>query len=132
MAMDGVFFKQLAWINPRTHVPVVAIALQGVVAAVITLSGAYDQILTYILSVDFSFFGLSALALFVFRARDARDPSAPRPFFTVPGHPWTTLLFLVVIWSLVGDLLIKSPVASSIGLGILVTGIPVYFLFTMR
>jgi basic amino acid/polyamine antiporter, APA family len=132
MATDGVFFKQLAWVHPRTHVPVVAIVLQGAVAAVITLSGAYDQILNYILSVDFSFFGLSALALIVFRNRDARDPAAPRPFFTVPGQPWTTLLFLVVIWSLVGDVLIKSPAASSIGLGILLSGVPVYFLFAMR
>ena len=132
MAADGTFFKQLAWVHPRTHVPVVAIVLQGVVAAIITLSGAYDQILNYVTSVDYVFFGLSALALIVFRNRDARDPSAPQPFFTIPGHPWSTLLFMVVAWSIVGDVLVKSPVDTSIGLGILLTGIPVYLLFAAR
>jgi APA family basic amino acid/polyamine antiporter len=129
MAADGTFFKQLAWVHPRTRVPVLAIVLQGAVAAIITLSGAYDQILNYVTSVDYVFFGLSALALIVFRNRDARDPSAPRPFYVLPGHPWTTLLFLAAAWSIVGDVLIKSPIDTSIGLGILLTGIPVYFLF---
>ncbi|HVA33566.1 MAG TPA: amino acid permease [Candidatus Baltobacteraceae bacterium] len=132
MAADGTFFKQLAWVHPRTHVPVLAIVAQGVVAAIITLSGAYDQILNYVTSVDYVFFGLSALALIVFRKRDAADPNAPRPFFSVPGHPWSTLLFLIVAWSIVGDVLIKSPIDTSIGLGILLTGLPVYALFAWR
>ena len=129
MAADKTFFRQLAWVDPRTHVPVVAIVLQGAVAAVIALSGRYDQILNYVTSVDYSFFGLSAIALVIFRNRDARDPSAPRPFFSMPGHPWTTVLFLVVAWSIVGDVLIKSPVDTSIGLGILLTGLPAYIIF---
>jgi len=132
MAADGTFFKQLAWIHPRTHVPVLAIVLQGAVAAIITLSGAYDQILNYVTSVDYVFFGLSALALIVFRNRDARDPAARTPFFTIPGHPWSTLLFMLVAWSIVADVLVKSPVDTSIGLGILLTGIPVYLVFAAR
>jgi APA family basic amino acid/polyamine antiporter len=132
MAADKTFFPQLAWIDPRTHVPVVAIVLQGVVAAVITLSGRYDQILNYVTSVDYAFFGLSAIALIVFRNRDARDPAAGRPYFRMPGHPWTTILFLVAAWSIVGDVLIKSPVATSIGLGILLSGLPAYAIFAAR
>lgn len=132
MAADGTFFKQLAWVHARTHVPVLAIVLQGAVAVIIALSGAYDQILNYVTSVDYVFFGFSALALIVFRNRDARDPAAPRPFFVIPGHPWTTLLFLIAAWGIVGDVLIKSPVDTSIGLGILLTGLPVYAIFEWR
>src|SRR5579872_4657394 len=69
MAADGVFFRSVARVSEKTQVPVVAIVLQGVVAIVITLSGTYEQILSYVVSVDFIFFGLTGLALFVFRRR---------------------------------------------------------------
>ncbi len=130
MAADKTFFKQLAWIDPRTHVPVLAILLQGCVAGIITLSGRYDQILNYVTSVDYVFFGLAAIALIVFRNRDARDPSASEPVYRMPGHPWTTGIFLVAAWSIVGDVLVKSPLSTSIGLGILLSGLPAYALFT--
>lgn len=132
MAADKTFFRQLAWIDPRTHAPVIAIVLQGCVAAVIALSGRYDQILNYVTCVDYAFFGLSALALIVFRNRDAHDPHAPAPFFRMPLHPWSTILFLVVAWGIVGDVLVKSPVSTSIGLGILLSGIPAYAIFNAR
>ena len=128
MAADKTFFRQLAWVDPRTHVPVIAIVLQGVVAAVIAFSGRYDQILNYVTSVDYTFFGLSAIALIVFRKRDGRD-GAPQPYFRMPGHPWTTALFLVAAWAIVGDVLVKSPLDTSIGLGILLTGLPAYAVF---
>ncbi|HKE36725.1 MAG TPA: amino acid permease [Candidatus Baltobacteraceae bacterium] len=131
MAADGTFFKQLATVSPRTHVPVLAIVAQGAVAGIITLSGAYDQILNYVTTVDYIFFGLSAIALIIFRNRDAAE-KAPKPFYVIPGHPWTTVLFLVIAWSIVGDVLFKSPGPTLIGLGILVSGIPVYWLFTRR
>jgi APA family basic amino acid/polyamine antiporter len=132
MAADGTFFKQLAWVSSRTHAPVLAIVLQGAVAIAIALSGSYDQILTYVTCNDYIFFGLAAIALVVFRMRDARDPSAPAPYFRMPGHPVTTLLFLVAAWSIVGDTILKSPRETAIGIGILLSGLPVYWLFTRR
>src|SRR5207245_10870905 len=57
MAADGVFFRAVARVSKKTQVPVVAIALQGAVAIIITLSGTYEQILSYVVSVDFIFFG---------------------------------------------------------------------------
>jgi APA family basic amino acid/polyamine antiporter len=132
MAADGSFFKQLAWVNRRTRAPVIAIVLQGVIAMVISISGKYDQILNYVTCVDYVFFGLSAIALVVFRNRDAADPSAPRPIFRMPGHPYTTLLFLIIAWSVVGDVLVRSPAATGIGLGILLSGLPIYWLFARR
>jgi APA family basic amino acid/polyamine antiporter len=132
MATDGTFFKQLARVNRRTHAPVVAIVLQGLVAIVISVSGRYDQILTYVTCNDYIFFGLCAIALLIFRSRDARDPQAPRPFFRMPGQPFSTLLFLAAAWSVVADSIWKSPLETSIGIAILLSGLPVYWLFSRR
>jgi APA family basic amino acid/polyamine antiporter len=132
MAADGSFFKPLAWVNARTHAPVIAILLQGLIAIVITLSGRYDQILNYVTCNDYIFFGLAAIALIVFRNRDARDPQAPRPFFRMPGHPVTTVIFLAAAWLIVGDTIWNSPYDTLIGVGILLSGLPVYWLFTWR
>jgi len=129
MAADGTFFKFLGHVDARTRVPVRSIVLQGGVAVAIALIGHYDQVLNYVTSVDYVFFGLAALALLVFRYRDARDPNAVQPGFRMPLHPWSTMLFLLVAWSIVGDVLVKSPVDTSIGLGILLSGLPVYALF---
>ena len=127
MAQDGSFFKAVAWVHPKTRVPMVAIALQGVVALVITLSGRYDQILNYVTSIDYVFFGLAAVALFAFRRRDARDGTGSHVGYRMPGHPWSTALFGAVAWSVVVDTWVKYPRDSLIGLGILLAAIPTYF-----
>jgi len=128
MAADGTFFKQLAWISPRTYVPVVAIAVQGAAAILIACSGRYDLILNWVTSIDYVFFGFSALAVFIFRRRD-RALGAPEPWFVIPLHPWSTLLFLVVAWGIVIDVVLKSPRDASFGIAVLLTGIPVYYVF---
>jgi len=132
MGADGTFFKFLGHVNSRTRVPTLSIVLQGSAAVLIAFIGHYDQVLNYVTSVDYVFFGLSAIALIVFRNRDKHDPAAPKPGFTMPGHPWSTLLFLFAAWGIVGDVLVKSPVDTSIGLGILLTGLPVYAIFAAR
>ena len=124
MAADGVFFRSVARIDPRTHVPVVAIALQGLVAIVITLSGTYEQILSYVVSTDFIFFGLTGLALFVFRRRQ------PAGEFRTPGHPVTTAVFVLACWAIVAATIIKSPLNSAIGFAILAAGLPAYYFWS--
>jgi len=130
MAADGTFFKQLAWVNPRTHAPVIAIVVQGLIALVISFL-PYERILNYVTCIDYIFFGFAAIALIVFRNRDARDPAAPSPTIRMPGHPVTTLLFLAVAWGVVVDVMFTSP-ETRIGLAILVSGLPVYWFFTRR
>ena len=120
MAADGLFFRSVGRISARTHVPVVAIALQGVVAIVITLSGTYEQILGYVVSTDFIFFGLTGLALFIFRRRQ------PPAGFRTPGHPVTTAIFTISCWIVVIATIAKSPMNSLIGFAILAAGLPAY------
>jgi len=127
MARDGAFFRSVGWIHPRTQAPVVAIALQGAVATLIALSGRYERILSYVVSVDFIFFGVTACSLFVFRRRDAS-----RAGYQAPGHPWTTILFVAACWLVVLSAIVEHPANAGIGLAILLTGVPVYFLWRRR
>ena len=119
MAEDRLFFRSVAEVNARTHVPVVAILLQGAAAILIALSGSYGQILSYVVSVDFIFFGLTGAALFAFRRQDKEKAS-----FEVPGHPWTTLLFVAACAVIVAATLYNNPVNSLIGFAILAAGVP--------
>jgi len=133
MAEDGLFFKAVGRLHPKTRVPMVAIALQGLLAMVIALSGRYEQILNYVVSVDFIFFGLTAMCIFVFRRRkENRDVAEPSPITSVPGHPLTTGLFVVVCWLVVINTVYKYPENTLIGLAILIAGIPAYFFWRGR
>jgi len=138
MAADRLFFRQLAQIHPTTHVPVAAVALQGLTAVIIALSGRYDQILNYVISVDFIFYGLTATCVFVFRARDRRSAAAgivAEPGaggFRVPGHPFTTVFFIVGCWLVVLNLMFKHPFDSFMGLVIMAAGLPAYLFWRRR
>ena len=119
MAADGVFFRKIAEVSRTTHVPIFAILLQGIVAIAIALSGTYGQILSYVVSVDFIWFGLTGAALFVYRSRDAS-----RDGFRAPGHPFTTGLFVLACALIVIATVASNPVNSAIGFAILLAGIP--------
>lgn len=123
MAEDGLFFRNVGALHPKTRVPVTAILLQGFVAIAISLSGTYEQILSYVVSDDFIFFGLSAACLFVFRKRDGGLPCGYR----VPGHPYTTVGFIAVCCAIVVTTAYAYPVNTLAGLGILAAGVPVYY-----
>jgi APA family basic amino acid/polyamine antiporter len=120
MAEDGLFFRRVAEVSATTRVPVVAIVLQGVAAAVIALSGTFGQILSYVVSVDFIFFGLTGAALFVFRRRDPNQAVA----FKAPLHPFTTGLFVAACALTVIATVWNNPVNSLIGYAILLAGVP--------
>lgn len=120
MAEDGLFFRQVAAVHPRTHVPIVAIVVQGAMAAAIALSGTYSQILSYVVSVDFIWFGLTGAALFVFRRRDGAGGAGYR----APGHPVTTGLFVVACAAIVLVTVANHPANSAIGFLVLLAGVP--------
>ena len=127
MARDGVFFKKVGWLDPRSRVPTVAIVLQGIWAAVIALSGTYDQILNYVVSIDVLFFGLTGASLLVFRARARRDGGPlEKGIVRVPLHPFTTTLFVIAMWAISLTTIVQYPTNAGIGVAILLIGIVVY------
>jgi APA family basic amino acid/polyamine antiporter len=126
MARDGVFFRAVGELHPRTRVPALAIALQGLVAGLIAVSGRYEQILNYVVSVDFIAMGLTGAALLVFRRRGELGR------FRAPGHPWTTAFFVLSCWLVVAATIHRHPQDSLKGLAILALGLPVYWLWSRR
>jgi len=134
MAEDGVLPSVFARLGTRSRAPVAAIALLGALISATVLLGTYEQILSYVVVMDWLFFGLSASCLFVFRARDARrgGAAAPESGYRVPGHPWTTGIFVAVAWLVVLNTIYKYPRNAGIALCILFAGVPVYFLFRGR
>lgn len=128
MAQDGLFFRSVAYVDARTRAPVVAIAVQGVWASVIALSGQYEQILNYVVALDAVFFGLAGAALLVFQRRDPQPAGA----FRMPGHPWTTIVFVAAFWALALNTIARNPRSAGIGVLILLAGVPAYFFWTRR
>jgi APA family basic amino acid/polyamine antiporter len=127
MAADGLFFRWLTWLPMKTRVPVAAIALQGLLAAIVALSGKYEQILNYVVSIDFIFFGLTGLSLFIFRRRGARASE-----HRTPGHPFTTVFFIAACWLVVLATFYHYPGNSLVGLSLLLLGVPVYLYWSRR
>jgi APA family basic amino acid/polyamine antiporter len=136
MAEDGVLPLQFSWLGPRSRAPVAAIVLQSAVTFVAVLLGTYEQILSYVVVMDWLFFGLTASCLFIFRRREKRDAPAGHASvdagFRVPGHPWTTGLFTTVAWLIVINTIYKYPRNAGAAVCILLAGVPVYFLLRER
>ena len=133
MARDGVFFAPVGRVSARTQAPVVAIVVQGVWAAVIVVSGRYEQILNYVVAIDALFFGLTGAALLVFRHREARGGERRQTAGArMPGHPYTTVLFVVAFWLLALSTIAQFPRSAGIGVLILLAGAPVYLLWRRR
>jgi APA family basic amino acid/polyamine antiporter len=128
MARDGVFFERVGRVGARSRAPVFAIALQGIWASVIALSGQYEQILNYVVAIDAVFFGLTGAALLVFRRR---DPSA-KGGFRMPGHPWTTIVFVGAFWMLAASTIVANPTSAGIGVLILLAGVPAFYFWSRR
>jgi APA family basic amino acid/polyamine antiporter len=131
MAEDKLFFAPLARVHPRTRAPVWAVALQGALAVLIAVAGSYKQILSYVVSVDFIFFGLTGLALFVFRRRATRADEADAPF-RAPGHPATTAFFVAACCAVVAVTIYREPLNSAAGLLILLAGVPAFLFWRTR
>jgi APA family basic amino acid/polyamine antiporter len=132
MADDGLFFSTVARLDPRTRVPAAAIVLQSAWTIVIALSGRYEQILNYVVSMDFLFFGLTASTLFAFRRRPKTGQTQPGTRYRTPGHPVTTIIFVAICFWIVANTMYRYPQNSLIGMGLLLAGIPVYFFWSRR
>jgi APA family basic amino acid/polyamine antiporter len=129
MARDGLFFNSVGKVFGRWGTPMVAIVLQGLAALLIAVSGTYGEILNFEVTVDFIFFAMTAAALFVLRRRQIGSPNA-FGIFRTPGHPFTTLLFVLSCAGIVVSAIIASPRNSAIALCIMLAALPVYYFWT--
>ena len=129
MAADGLFFKQVAWLHPKTRAPILAIAIQGVFSIIIAMTGTFDSIVNYVVSFDYVFVALAAVALVIFRRRDAGTAAEESVYFRVPGHPYTTAVFFIAVMAVVIDTLISFPQNTLIGGIIVIAGVIAYFLW---
>lgn len=125
MAEDGLFFRSLARIHPTHRTPVPSLWAQTAWSIVLTVSGTYSQLYTYVIFASVLFHAMTAAAVFVFRRR---MPDAPRPYRTW-GYPVVPALFILACLLLIGNTLKESPVESLIGLGIVALGVPAYAMF---
>jgi APA family basic amino acid/polyamine antiporter len=133
MARDGLFFRRMGALAAGRRTPAAAIVLMAIWTTVLALSGKYEQILSYVVAMNFVFFGLSASCLFVLRERERRNSAAPRfAGFRAPWHPFSTGAFILAALAIVGCSLWSDPVDSLIGFGILLLGVGPYLLWRRR
>jgi basic amino acid/polyamine antiporter, APA family len=125
MARDGLFPDRVARLHPRFDTPSVAIVVQTIWSIVLVLTGSYAQLVDYVVSADWIFFGAAGASLFVFRHR---IPLAQRPagVFATPLYPLVPGLFVLVAVLIVGSVLWTNPVRSGIGFALLAAGVPAY------
>lgn len=128
MAQDGIFFKQLAEVHPRFGTPAIAIIATCTWAAVLAMSGTFNQLLTYVVFVGWIFYALGAAAVIALRIK---RPDAARPF-KVPGYPVTPALFVLAAAAIVVNTMIDKPGQSAIGIGMVLLGAPAYYLWRRR
>ncbi|MDQ2975719.1 MAG: amino acid permease [Acidobacteriota bacterium] len=128
MARDGVFFQSLARVSRKTHVPVIALVVQAVWAAVLALSGTFDQLTDLAIFAFWLFYGMVTASVFVFRRR---DPDAPRPYRTW-GYPVVPALFVLGTIYLIIFTIKNAPLQSLFGLLIIAMGLPVYWYFARK
>ncbi len=128
MARDGLFFRSLSEVHARFGTPALAVAASAAWATVLALSGTFEQLFTYVVFASWIFAALAAASVFVLRRQ---RPDAPRPF-RVPGYPVTPALFIAAAAAIVMNTIVARPVQAMIGLGIVATGVPAYFVWKRR
>ncbi|MFO0810495.1 MAG: amino acid permease [Gemmataceae bacterium] len=127
MARDGLFFRSVGRLN-RNHVPAVGLWLQALWASVLVFSGTYNELLDYVIFAALLFYALTVGGLFVLRIR---KPRADRPYRAL-GYPLLPGLYVALCTAVMLDLLVVKPVYTWPGLILVLTGIPVYFLWKMK
>jgi APA family basic amino acid/polyamine antiporter len=127
MARDGLFFRSVGRLNGN-HVPAVGLVLQGIWSVVLVFSGSYNELLDYIIWAALFFYVLTVTGLFVLRRK---RPDAERPYRAF-GYPVVPALYVALCAIIMLALLVVKPVYSWPSFLIVLTGIPVYFLWRGR
>ena len=125
MARDGLFFKRVAKVSPRFRTPGFAILVQAIWTCLLTLSGTFEQLLTFTMFVAIIFWIAAAASVFTLRKK---YPDLPRPYKTW-GYPVVPIVFILASSGILLNTLFEKPVESLAGIVITALGIPVYFVW---
>jgi amino acid transporter len=123
MARDGVFFHFAEHLHPRFRTPSGALIFLGSIGALLALSGTYEELYSLFVFAVWIFFALTAIALLRLRKK---EPNLFRPY-RAWGYPWTPLIFLIAAVALTVNLWMVRPVRSSLGLAVIMGGIPFFY-----
>ena len=123
MARDGVFFRFTGRVHPSSRTPSGSLLFLGAVAALLALTGTFEELYSLFVFAVWIFFALTAVALLRLRRT---TPDLVRPY-RMWGYPWTPLIFLVAAVALTVNLWAVRPVRSSIGLLVILAGVPFYY-----
>jgi APA family basic amino acid/polyamine antiporter len=124
MAKDGLFFRKTGELNKK-GVPGFAIVVQGIWSVLLCLSGTYGNLLDYVIFAVLIFFTLTILAIFILRVK---RPDIPRPYKAF-GYPVIPSIYILTTVTIMVILLIYKPDYTFPGLGIVILGIPVFYLW---
>jgi APA family basic amino acid/polyamine antiporter len=128
MAKDGLLFPKLASIHPKFRTPHVSIIAIGLWSIVLSLSGTFEQLFTYVVFGQWIFFGLTVAAVIVLRKK---RPDLPRPYKTW-GYPVTPIIFILASVYLAVSALLNQFANAMAGLGIILLGLPFYYFWKKR
>ena len=123
MAKDKLFFYQASQIHPRFKSPSNALIIQCVWASLLTFTGTFNQLITYIIFASWIFYGMSAGAVIILRNK---KPDMERPYKT-PVYPWIPIIFILFAIFLTINTIIEAPRDAAIGAGIILAGLPMYY-----
>jgi APA family basic amino acid/polyamine antiporter len=119
---DGTFAKAFGEVHERFHTPHVAILTLGVWGSVLTLSGTFEQIISYVIFTSWFFYALTALCVIVLRRK---MPDAPRPY-RAWGYPYATLAFVAIALWLIVNTVLRDTRNAVIGIALLLTSLPFF------
>jgi APA family basic amino acid/polyamine antiporter len=122
MAQDGVFFKRMAVIHPKWRTPAFSLIGQSIWAAVLTLSGGYDRLYTYVIFGMVLSYTLTVIGLFVLRWK---RPEIPRPYRCM-GYPWLPAIYILIGVAWISNTLLKRPLEAFGSIVIVLIGVPGY------
>ena len=122
MARDGLFFRKVAAVHPEYRTPATALLMHGAVAAGLTLTGTYNDLLTLTAFSSLLFNVLTVVGLFVLRRK---RPDLHRPY-RVWGYPVLPALYVLVSAFFLVYMPVADPRNSGMGLALTAIGIPAY------
>ncbi|MFH0800783.1 MAG: amino acid permease [bacterium] len=125
MAKDGLFFKPLARLHSTSRTPVNALIWQGAWACLLTLTGTYSDLLTYVTFASVLFNALTVFGLFILRKK---QPDLHRPYKT-HGYPWIPAIYILIALAFVVFILQGDPINSLKGLALILIGLPFFYWF---